>query len=422
MDVVTRWGVSASIRVELGVGDSKSPTTIGEWGVSHWGQPDALWSGVEPLWVDVTPHMRRVETSGGADYTVGRFGVGQCQLVGENESGWATLLAPNPLNVRVRRAVRVTGTVAAGVYAGVGFDLFRGYIDALTPTYLADGRPGVQLDCVDGLALFADNDPLALAAPVGAGELSGARVHRVLDRVGWPQAWRSIDPGQATMEATDLSRNYADELGVVADSEGGSLFVNGAGVVCFRDRDWWRTTSTTPLFTIGNVPGSDVCPSGWQTGQSMNEVVSMVALANAGGTARNYVAADTYAAVGPSTFRRFDLICADPEQLDILGARILAVRGTLHARVQGATVSMLAEGTALADLLPFLTYGVRVRAAYDDGSTIEFDQPMIVTRLAHNVDADADWVTVIGLENAAPYTPAEPWGAARWNAGTWSSA
>lgn len=426
MDVVTRWAEWATVRVELGIGDVHGPTVVGAWQTSHWGTSDALWSGTEPLWVDVTEHFRRVEVSGGVDYTVGRFGVGQAQLIGENESGWARLLTDTPSAVQVRRAVRVTGAVASGLLAGVEFPLFRGYIDAAAPTYLADGRPGVQLDCVDGLALFADDDPLELDPPVGAGELSGARVTRILDRMGWPKGWRDIAAGQVHMQGTNLARNYADELGVTADSEGGSLFFSPEGWVVFRDRDWWRTGSTAPVFTIGNGPGADVCPSTWLVSQSMNEVVSKVALANAGGTVRNYVAPDTYSKVGASTFRRFDLIAADEAQLDVLGARILAVRAATTGRVQGTVLSMLGEGhrgVNLADeLFTFLRYGVRCRAFFiDDGATV-FDMPMIVTRIAHSIEAEGDWTVTLGLENAAPYTPAEPWGAARWGAGTWSTA
>ncbi|HEY4377304.1 MAG TPA: hypothetical protein VGM93_09095 [Acidimicrobiales bacterium] len=429
MDVVTAWSHLATPRVEIGIGDSHSPTVVGEWNRSHWGSTDdALWSGVEPLWIDVTEHFRRIELVGGVDYTVGRFGVGQCQLVGENRSGWATLLRDNATDLRVRRSVRVTGQIQSGVLAGTSFPLYRGYIDSIVPTYLADGQPGVQLDCVDALSLFADDDPLELTSPVGAHELSGARVARILDRTGWPKSWRDIDPGQVTLQGTTLARNYADELGVTADSEGGSLFMSPEGWVIYRDRDWWRTSYTGPVFTIGNGPAADVCPSSWTAAQAMNDVVSQVALANAGGTARSYVAADTFAKVGPSTFRRFDLVADSDAQLDVLGARILAVRGSLSGRVQGATLTMLGEanrGRNLADeLFTFLRYGVRCRAFYIDPATgtTDFDLPMIVTRIAHAIEAEGDWTTTLGLEDAGPYQPAEPWGVARWGAGTWASA
>lgn len=427
MDVVGPWAHIGAPRVEIGIGDVHNPTTVGAWDRSHWGTTDALWSGTEPLWLDVTQHFRSIEFSGGVDYTVGRFGVGQCQLVGENATGWATLLSDNATDLRVRRSIRVTGTVNSGTLAGSSFALFRGYVDALTPTYLADGRPGIQIDAVDALALFADDDPLEIDPPVGAGELSGARVTRILDRMGWPAGWRFIDPGQVTMAATGLARNYADELGVTADSEGGSLYISPEGWVVFRDRDWWRTDYGGINFTIGNVPGADVCPATWTVSQGMNEVVSKVALANVGGTARNYVAVDTYAKVGPSTFRRFDLMANDPGQLDVLGARILAVRGSLTARVQGATLTMLGEanrGANLADAMySFLHYGARCRAVYVDPlDATSFDLDMIVTRVAHRIDADGDWTVTLGLEDAAPYQPAEPWGVARWGAGAWSSA
>jgi hypothetical protein len=426
-----RWAAFADVRVELGIGETYAPSTLGIWGAAHWSDPtDALWSGTEPVWVDISCHCRTVETFAGVDYTIGRFGVGTAQLVTDNADGWATLLKPNLLNVQVRRPVRITGLVMAGPAAGQGFSIFRGYIDEMTPTYLADGRPGVQFDCVDALALFAADDPLELDPPVGAGELSGVRVARILDRLGWAKTRRRLDAGQVQMVATSMARNYADELGVTADSEGGSLFIDPDGVVTFKDRDWWRLASPTIRYTIGNGSSSDLCPTGWSVGQSMGEIISLIALANEGGTVRNYRDADAFAAVGPATYRRFDLVCQDPAQLDILAGRIFEVRGGARARVKGATFSMIASGLELADVLAGwpelgnpLAFGDRLLAEYVDptGGADSFSLATLVTRIAHRIDADGDWLLELGLEDAAPYTPARGWGSARWGIDTWTS-
>jgi hypothetical protein len=169
-------------------------------------------------------------------------------------------------------------------------------------------------------------------------------------------------------------------------------------------------------------------------------VVSLIALANVGGTVRNYRDAAAFAAVGPATFRRFDLICQDPAQLDVLAGRIFEVRGTVRARVKGATFSMIASELELAeilagvaDLTPLralgggpLQFGDRVHATYVDpacvaGRADSFDLQMLVTRIGHRIDADGDWSTELGLEDAAPYQPAFGWGSARWSVDRWTS-
>ena len=418
----TAWADFLQVRVELGTGETFDPTLGTTWGAAHWGT-DAHWAGREPLWVDVTCHFRSVEIDGGVDYTVGRFTTGTAQLVAENASGWAGLLLERELDIRVRRAIRVLAVVTApGISQGLQVPLFRGYLDGITPIYLAGGRPGVQFDCVDALALFAADDPLELDPPVGAGELSGARVNRILDRAGWAPTWRDIDAGQVTVQATNLARPYADELGVTADTEGGALFIGPAGDVIFRDRDWLRT-GAGHTFTIGNTVAGDACPTAWITGQSMGELVSQVALANAGGTVRNYRDGVTFSQIGPATYRRFDLIATDPAQLDILAGRILAVRGYVTARVRGTTLSLLGDPRWASTMLGALRYGTRILAVYEDPAGADsFSFATVVTRISHRIDADGDWLLTLGLEDAAPYAPAQPWGAARWGMDNWTSA
>ena len=418
----TAWSQDLQIKVELGIGESFDPWVGSTWGTALWGDPGARWSGQEPAWVDVTCHFRTVETSGGMDYTVGRFTTSSAQLVAENASGWAGLLLEQAMDIQVRRQVRVTALVMAGPSQGATVPLFLGYVDGITPTYLAGGLPGVQLDCVDALALFAADDPLELTTPVGGGELTGARVGRILDRVGWPATRRDLAAGQVHVQATNMARNYADELGVTADTEGGALFVSPAGLVTFRDRDWLRTTSG-PSYTIGNTVGTDACPTSWVTGQSMGEIVSQVALANAGGTVRNYQDPTTFAEVGPATFRRFDLIAQDESQLDVLAGRILADRGQVTARVRGTTLSLLGDPGWARALVVGVQYGTRILATYEDPAGLDsFTFPTLVTRIAHRVDADGDWTLTLGLEDAAPYSLSPPWGVARWAIDDWTSA
>jgi hypothetical protein len=410
-----QWGVVA---VELGVGDSRNPTKVGTWGTSHWGDPtDALWSGLEPLWVDITCDVRRVRIGRGVDYTTNRFPTSTCQVVADNASGWATAAGGSLLDVRPGRALRVLGRATD---SGVLSPLWQGYIDDLSPLYDPEARPVVVLNSVDALSVLAAQDGLEVP-PVGAGGLSGARITRRLVLVGWPATWRDIAAGQVAMQATNLARNLADEAGVTADSEGGAVFATRDGLIAFRDRDWWRTASPAVSWTIGTVPEADACPTRLDVTYSADDVVSIVDLANSGGTVHRYMDGAAYSRYGPATFRRFDLICQDESQLDVLGGRILAVRGVSGRRVRGCDLSLLGDTKHPAAMFAALDYGQRVRLAAQLQDDTSIDQVMLVTQADMDITPQ-DWTVRIGLENAAPYTPVKAWGSARWGIDTWSSA
>lgn len=69
-----------------------------------------------------------------------------------------------------------------------------------------------------------------------AGDLSGERVERILDLIGWPAADRDIDAGNSTLQSTDLTGSALAYIQKIEESEGGLLFVTKDGKVRFRSR------------------------------------------------------------------------------------------------------------------------------------------------------------------------------------------
>lgn len=67
------------------------------------------------------------------------------------------------------------------------------------------------------------------------GDLSGTRVSRILDAVGWPAVLRDIDAGQSTLQAQTFS-NALDALQAIAETELGAVFPEPNGAIKFRDR------------------------------------------------------------------------------------------------------------------------------------------------------------------------------------------
>lgn len=68
------------------------------------------------------------------------------------------------------------------------------------------------------------------------GDLTGARVGRLLDAAGWPAADRNIDTGTSTLQNASLGVAALAALQAVEQTEFGALFVTAAGLVRFISR------------------------------------------------------------------------------------------------------------------------------------------------------------------------------------------
>jgi hypothetical protein len=145
--------------------------------------------------------------------------------------------------------------------ASYTFPLFSGFADDWLVDWDGVWDSEVVVPCTDALGVFADNDRPA-GPPVGAGELAGARVHRILDSLGWPALDRDISAGDSTLQATTLEGNGLAELQLVADTEIGALYQDGAGVVVFRNRSAIlseeRSTVVQARFGPGHLQYRDV--------------------------------------------------------------------------------------------------------------------------------------------------------------------
>jgi len=69
-----------------------------------------------------------------------------------------------------------------------------------------------------------------------AGELSGARINRILDAANWPADLRNIDTGTTALAAQNATQTVLELLQEVAATESGALYVEDGGSVVFADR------------------------------------------------------------------------------------------------------------------------------------------------------------------------------------------
>ncbi|HEY9414678.1 MAG TPA: hypothetical protein VIQ30_07970, partial [Pseudonocardia sp.] len=192
------------------------------------------------LLVDLSSRVVSVTTRRGAsraDGPVLRYEAGSATIVFRNDDRAldptnleGPFVAGGVSQVEPMRVVRIRGS-----YKGQTWPLWRGFTDEWTVNYDGPNSSYVTVTCFDAFGVFSAYDRLAVAA-VGGGELTGARINRVLDSIAWPATDRIIAAGEETVQATTLADNVLAELLLTADTELGEFWVDAEGRVVFRSR------------------------------------------------------------------------------------------------------------------------------------------------------------------------------------------
>lgn len=209
----------------------------------------SLLDGADPLaddgvLVDITDDVRSVRIRRGRDRDLDEFRPGTCSIALNNDHRYydpTNTSSPYYGNIEPMRQVYVTA-----VWNGVDYPLFRGFAQDWTVDYSRKTLPLAGVQLADALSILARQDLDEVAASY-AGDLSGARVSRVLDldEVNFPADLRSIGAGVTTFGDTTFGENALSYLQKCARSEGGVLFVTADGILTFEGRD--------------TAPGSNVC-------------------------------------------------------------------------------------------------------------------------------------------------------------------
>lgn len=171
-----------------------------------------------------------------------------------------------------RHASRALGDFGVAPIGG----LYFGYAQSWDLTYPSWRRGEIQLRAVDAVEAFMQ-DQVATAHPE---QLTGGRMHELLDAVGHPLDQRDVAAGTLEVRAIDYSLGPVDgasALGATAEAEGGTFFVDVDGRAVFQDAD---TRATEQLAaTLGDnaaVPYLDLTPD-FSLAQIRNVIVAKLA-------------------------------------------------------------------------------------------------------------------------------------------------
>ena len=278
---------------------------------------DALGQG---FWVDVSTQVTQCSVRRGRRRLTETFSTGTATIVLDNNDRRFdpyNLVGPYAANGASNLRSRVPCRISA-TYGGTRYPTFYGFVDEWNPAYQEPGTGTCTVTVSDAFKVLANFDPIALGSPVGAGELSGARINRILDAAGWPTVDRRIDTGDSPMQGTVLSQNALTELKLTADSERGDLLVDTDGAILFRERHarFERAASNTSQAIFGDAPGELEFAD---CSQPVNdELIKNVAnIARVGGVSQTAGSDASQAQFMQSTFTRTDLIVTtDAEALE----------------------------------------------------------------------------------------------------------
>jgi hypothetical protein len=197
---------------------------------------------------NVTAYVTSVNVRRGRSRELDRFSTGTATVVFNNEDRrFDPLYSAGPYFGKILPRLRVQITSDE-------VPIFDGVIEDWNLGYTLSGKSDASIACVDGLALLAQT---SLQEFTNSQQTPAERITAVLNRpeVSYPGAV-DLDPGFNVLQDDTVSAN-TDTLGYldkVVATDLGRLFVDGSGVLRYRDRTAGITSSPRVVFAAENDP------------------------------------------------------------------------------------------------------------------------------------------------------------------------
>ena len=334
--------------------------------------------------VDVSNQVNKIDTTRGRNAQADQFQTGQLSLriVDMNgdfnpqnpSSPYAGLL--NPM-----RKVQITAT-----YSGVTYPIFSGFITGYSTTTPKDTGEVVYttITAVDAFRL-AQNAQISTVTDSGAGQLSGTRVNKILDQIGWPASMRDIDAGQTTLLADPgTPRTALEAMQTVEISEYGSLYVDANGEFVFQDRQF-TTSSVTGTPVVFNDDGTGI--SYFNALWLLNDVLiyNSAQITRTGGT--------TQTAINQASIDKYFIHSYNQQNL-LMETDAVALD---YAR---AYVASRAETTTRCDAITLDLYTADYNAGIIAALDLEFFDPVTITTTQPGSSALTKTLQVFGVAHS----------------------
>lgn len=304
----------------------------------------------------------------------------------------------------VSQVVPMVAVRIRAVYAGITYDVFRGFADNWDADY--SGYPAtayVTLTATDAFKVLQDHIRQAVSV-VGAGEDSGARVDRILDSISWPETDRDISVGDTTLQSTDLSGNALEELQTVQDTEAGEFYIDPAGRTKFRNRlaMLTDTRSKTSQATFSGLDNATLPIHDAKTSSDDSTMVNLALITREGGVEQ--VSQDTASRSQFLTKARqmSGLLMQTDGAAKDLGNWLVYQGKDPETRI---TQIVLVGAKREANLYPQMLgrlLGDRITATISPPGSGSITRDCFIRGISHEV-ADEKWTTTFVLQSAAKY-------------------
>jgi hypothetical protein len=364
--------------------------------------------GPDAVWTDVTAYVWSASTQRGAsraESPVLHYDAGTATVALDNSDRrfdptnlTGPYVAAGATEVTPMRAVRLRAT-----WAGVTYDLWRGYADSWGITYNGPNWSQCTLTATDGFKVLSNYDRIAVSA-VGAGEAAGTRIGRVLDSVSWSATDRVIATGDTTLQATTLDGDALTEMYLDSDTEIGELYMDGAGRVVFRNRQALLedARSNTPQATFGDS-GTELPYTSVTIAYDEATLANLVQVGRVGGTvqvSQDVPSQNTYLT---RTFNRTDLLMQTDAAAAEYAGFIKFVGKDPELRFATLVVNPLADAAHLFPQVLSREIGDRVtiNRRPPGGGTITRD--VFIRGIQHDI-TPATWLTTWTLQSASKYS------------------
>lgn len=402
---------------------------------TYGGQPiavDPRWVIVaqasDGTWVDVGCDARTVNVTHERSAFVEAFSAATASVEFANDDGRYSSWTPNSVWAAAGGGWSTGVPIRVGVVRGGVIEWrFTGTTDRVEDAWpmFVDAVAVATVTATDGFKQLARYQG-AVRAPVGAGELSGARVNRIADDAAWT-APRRVDAGTVTLQATTLAGLAVDQMRLVGEAEWGWLYVAGDGALVFRQRDATltdpRMTTVQYTFTDSHALPGACYGDATETVADDETIVNTAVVTPPGLATQTFSDAASVAHFGPRTWTRTDLPFA---QITDAAGLAQAVVGYYKADVRRIDTIVVdgtrpdawaaAHGARTADRIRFVR-------TLPGGHQLDADL-LVMSRTDRmtptGVDGRlAEWTVTLGTGSATNIRNLGQWDVGLWDQAVW---
>lgn len=309
----------------------------------------------------------------------------------------------------------MAGVRVRAVYAGISYPLFSGFADNwnVTGVTYSAGYQEITLSATDGFKVFAGQALAELTTPAGAGELSGARVTRILNAAAWNTGYRLVGAGNSALQATAFGDTPMSLLQLTADSELGDLYMDGSGRVVFRSRQQPLTDarSKTPQAVFGDLPGTvqtagtELPYASISRADDDTTLANDVQVTNAGGTTQEVQdGASITQYLYPRTFSRQGLLLQTDAEALAYAQWLLYLSKGGEDRFEEISVDPAAQPLDLWPQVLGREFGDRIQVWNRPPNVAAISKDEFIRGLQHDFNAaTSEWLTTWTLQDATRY-------------------